>query len=383
MIPVYVAYSPLVLDIAAACGAVPGASYDMMGFEKLVASGRELRFLDTVDWRNPDQKRWWSAFERMRPYAAVIPDITHPTDLFDRLTWCAQVRAAGCDGILVPKCDCIDAIPSDITLGYAVPTDHGTSHLPHVAFRGRRVHLLGGSPIAQTTHADALTAVGATVVSVDGNAFCKAAEFGAFYRYNGAIWITGKLKPEDNKVGYHASLTLSLHSKVEFWRRYGEPAVLTVGPATPAEISDVKSIAARASKELGFVNRAALSDAQRRGELYVVRANQGACGFCHFHLRRDGWVTVYEVCVHARWRGMGAGRLLIDAVRGVGPVGLKCPVDQAANDFYAHLGFQHGGTERGKRRRLNLWRIDRAPHVAPEAALTFTPEWGVPVNGVG
>ncbi|MBD3251468.1 hypothetical protein GF380_03365 [Candidatus Uhrbacteria bacterium] len=51
-------------------------------------------------------------------------------------------------------------------LGYSVPSSHGGTPLPPASFKGRRVHLLGGSWKAQLEH---MAILGDDVISLDNN----------------------------------------------------------------------------------------------------------------------------------------------------------------------------------------------------------------------
>ncbi len=116
--------------------------------------------------------------------------------------------------------------------------------------------------------------------------------------------------------------------------------------ATPADLDWIKAMADRHRGELGFVLRPALAEGIARGE---VLAAADASGFCHYHRRRDGWRTVYElVSEHP-----GTGSALLAAVPR--PVRLKCPVALPANGFYLRQGGALAAVEAGKRRPLNVW----------------------------
>jgi hypothetical protein len=68
-------------------------------------------------------------------------------------------------------------------LGYSIPTSHGGTPLPAEAFRGRRVHLLGGSWSDQLAY---LAQLGDDVVSLDNNAIQMiASRFGNFVMPDG------------------------------------------------------------------------------------------------------------------------------------------------------------------------------------------------------
>ena len=115
--------------------------------------------------------------------------------------------------------------------------------------------------------------------------------------------------------------------------------------ATVEDLIWVKAMADRHRHELGFVLRPALLEAIARQELLVV----DGLGFCHYHRRRDGWSTVYELCSEDH-----VGRLLLEAVPR--PRSLKCPEDNKhANRFYHLAGGHLAAIESGKRRRLFVW----------------------------
>ena len=94
-----------------------------------------------------------------------------------------------------------------------------------------------------------------------------------------------------------------------------------------------------------------LYEAAQRGELLLVEG-----GFCHFHLRRDGQLTIREM-ISTR---PGAGSQMLDALKrtpGATSLLAKCPEDLESNPWYARRGFCCEGQETTPSgRRLNLWR---------------------------
>lgn len=112
---------------------------------------------------------------------------------------------------------------------------------------------------------------------------------------------------------------------------------------------NAKKLADQHRKQVGFVLRAALQAAIERGELLEAVINDDVTGFAHFHVRRDGWTTLYEiVSVHP-----GSGRALLEALPR--PLQLKCPVDNDSNGFYRHMGGTLKETVAGRKRDLNVW----------------------------
>lgn len=108
-----------------------------------------------------------------------------------------------------------------------------------------------------------------------------------------------------------------------------------------------------------------LNESNERGELLLVSG-----GMCHYHLRRDGQLTIREIIVEKRHQRLGRGRLMLDLLRLSHPsatsIFAKCPAELPANGWYEHVGFTPEGTETTRTgRTLNLWRLP-LPGPAPE-----------------
>lgn len=84
--------------------------------------------------------------------------------------------------IIIPKYDCIDKIPEKYMLGYSIPTKYAETQISIELFKGRKIHLLGGSPNAQINFLNALSK---EVVSMDGNALHKLAMKGCIWQQDG------------------------------------------------------------------------------------------------------------------------------------------------------------------------------------------------------
>ena len=95
-----------------------------------------------------------------------------------------------------------------------------------------------------------------------------------------------------------------------------------------------------------------LYESAQRGELLLIEG-----GFCHWHLRRDGQLTIREIIATR----CGAGSEMLATLRqvlGTKSIFAKCPVDLAANGWYAKMGFACEGEEITRTdRRLKLWRL--------------------------
>lgn len=94
-----------------------------------------------------------------------------------------------------------------------------------------------------------------------------------------------------------------------------------------------------------------LYESAKRGELLLIDG-----GFCHWHLRRDGQLTIREI-ISTR---PGAGLAMLNWLKGQPAVSIfaKCPADLPANDWYARRGFVCEGVETtSSGRELKLWRL--------------------------
>jgi len=96
-----------------------------------------------------------------------------------------------------------------------------------------------------------------------------------------------------------------------------------------------------------------LYDAAQRGELMLVDG-----GLCHWHLRRDGQLTIREI-ISTR-PGAGSEMLgRLKRIEGAASIFAKCPADLPANEWYQKRGFNCEGEEITRTgRRLKLWRLD-------------------------
>lgn len=128
-----------------------------------VVSHWKPRYCTVRDWMSPEQCA--AAGIEYYPLGQIID-------------WADELSEAGAENVmLIPKVDNIDAIPERFMLGYSVPSSYGATPLPTEAFRGRRVHLLGGSAISQMRY---FMRLADEVVSVDNNHIMNIARFGQF-----------------------------------------------------------------------------------------------------------------------------------------------------------------------------------------------------------
>ena len=111
----------------------------------------------------------------------------------------------------------------------------------------------------------------------------------------------------------------------------------------------------------------ALYESAQRGELLLIEG-----GFCHWHLRRDGQLTIREIISTRR----GAGREMLArllCVSGATSIVAKCPADLPSNHWYERRGFDLECVEHSASgRAINVWRL-QCSSIAPEQAFDLEP----------
>lgn len=118
------------------------------------------------------------------------------------LRWAEELEQHAQHVIVIPKYDCLADIPERYVLGYSVPTSHGGTPMPVERFRGRRVHLLGGSWKAQLSY---LALLGEDVVSLDFNMTTKLASYGIFVYPDGSSSTLSDIGIDTNDHRFIAS----------------------------------------------------------------------------------------------------------------------------------------------------------------------------------
>lgn len=91
-----------------------------------------------------------------------------------------------------------------------------------------------------------------------------------------------------------------------------------------------------------------LYESAQRGELILIDG-----GYCRWHLRTDGQITIYEII--STKRGAGQRMLqIIETTPNATHIVAKCPSGLAANAWYEKRGFRLEKEEKN----LKVWRKD-------------------------
>ena len=166
---------------------IQSGQYRLCPYTEQLSGRHKVVFVDN-DYFNYDHETHLRAVRELRPKYATVRDVMTEAQcreagiqyysLEQILEWAAELDEYAENVIVIPKYNCIDQIPEKYMLGYSVPTSHGGTPLPLELFRGRRVHLLGGSWRDQLRY---MAALGDDVVSVDNNYIQRiASEFGNY-----------------------------------------------------------------------------------------------------------------------------------------------------------------------------------------------------------
>lgn len=154
--------NPAFARIAVECGWLYGA--------RLPATVYERVWFADQDWKRPDRAAYMKALALHRPEVATVLDWEREDQWPEVLSWAEEAAQYVRRVVIIPKVvDAVCRVPgrvggADVVLGFSVPTAYGGTPCPAWEFRGRPVHLLGGSPQRQMFVAQHLN-----VVSADGN----------------------------------------------------------------------------------------------------------------------------------------------------------------------------------------------------------------------
>mgnify|MGYP000072444113 CR=1 FL=1 len=177
----------------------------------------KIEFIDN-EWKGYDHDKHIRAVEFFKPKYATTRDIMSSDQCrenkveyltFDKIMeYAEEVDKHATHTIVIPKYDCIDKIPEKYVLGFSVPTSYGGTEVHHEKFKGRPIHLLGGSWKLQLKY---LEYFGDDVISLDTNYIFLLAEYGSYVKENGDITSLDKeLGYPIGSVKSHATLATTL-----------------------------------------------------------------------------------------------------------------------------------------------------------------------------
>lgn len=331
------------------------------------------------NFKDPNRVAYMQALKEHKPRLATVIDYEDHVTHDEVISWATEAALYSQEIIIVPKIKgTIPMIPDRIAnrpirLGYSVETSHGNTIVDLEEFGKRPVHLLGGSPQKQIELACHLkykhgqrgvfnrVFSNLNVVSVDTNYHQRQAVLYNQFFASGAAATNCKNKwfpmLQESVFGHvmidapYLAFELSCMNIQAAWT--GCPALIRF--AVKDDIQAIKGIANQAKNQVGFVMIPALKESIDRKGLIIAEMNSKVVGFLNYRVRRDAITKIYELAVDRAYRHMGIGRGMIAATPG--NIELKCTKDNPANQFYEALGFDCYGSESGRQRQLNLWRL--------------------------
>ncbi len=162
----------------------------------------KVNFIDN-EFKSYDHAKHLNAVRLNKPKYCTVMDVMTKAQcdglgikhhsLSQILEWAEELNEYAENVIVIPKHDIIDKIPEKFMCGYSVPSSYGATPLPSEAFKGRRVHLLGGSWKSQMRYLDLLPD---EVVSLDNNHINNIARWGQAQLRDGStvkLWDLGLL----------------------------------------------------------------------------------------------------------------------------------------------------------------------------------------------
>lgn len=270
-------------DLGFLTGFREDCSYQQQQFQHLELP---VGMLDN-DFRNPNLDRYAERLLEHEPAVAVIGDAYDVTQARSYVRTIQELEAdlPETEFIVVPKCrDAIEAIPDDIVLGYSRGYADLLAHefSDAVDWRGRRVHILGGSPPKQLAVIDKLTQPTLTgdppadVVGMDWNGLHRGAQFGEFWTSEG--WDNSGRDADHLTV--RKTLRHGLAHARAFWQEQGiwpettpveEDVMIQYRPPKPADLDSTTCTACEADAWEG-----------PRGPFVAEYDNGAVCGYCSY-----------------------------------------------------------------------------------------------------
>lgn len=225
-------------------------------------------------FRDPDVERYLAQFETHDPSVAIIGDAgtTAEAQALNEIGRTLRAAHPQKTYVIVPKCRAaLDLLDDEIVLGYAMGySDVQAADVADLhAWRGKKVHLLGGSPPQQYEIIEALTQPTLTddppadIVGMDWNGVQKVAYLGEFWSRNG--W-----QPADH-LSIRETVRTSLEEIKQFWQARGvwpetEPIDL-YGPAVQEPVEPVYAVDGGDITTRRELERAIVGDYDDRGPL--------------------------------------------------------------------------------------------------------------------
>lgn len=146
-------------------------------------------FMVDINWKAYNWNDYLSKIAEWQPAMAMVPDYERPEQRGSMAARAMQLVALGVDRVMVcPKfVGAVYDIPEWCVIAVSVPSTYA-GFLPAISeLRGRKVHLLGGSPRSQIDLIRYYRGHAVEVVSLDCNMHQKSAQLGTYF--TGRKWF--------------------------------------------------------------------------------------------------------------------------------------------------------------------------------------------------
>lgn len=152
-------------------------------------------FAVDINWKKYDWEDYLNKISKWRPVQAMVADYEYPEQKELMLRQVEDLRGLGVMRMMVcPKFDgAVRDIPDDCIVAVSVPSTYGGYVPLYHELTGKKIHLLGGSPVqwfgqkskgttrSATGIISSLMGAGANIISADGNSHTKVATKGGVY----------------------------------------------------------------------------------------------------------------------------------------------------------------------------------------------------------
>lgn len=208
-------------------GVITSAVNSARRYRERFPRSRPIMFMDN-EWHGYDHEAHVSALSEFHPKYATVRDLVTQQQAeefgveyytIEETLKLAEDVAEHCENvILIPKYDCLDKLPREISgkrvvLGYSVESSYGGTEIPPERFAGWPVHLLGGPWKKQRA---ILNILKDDVVSLDNNNVLKVAQFASVSQGDGtSLPLDTVLGKRYLKNHLTLSLMLSLANIIE------------------------------------------------------------------------------------------------------------------------------------------------------------------------
>lgn len=161
------------------------------------------------------------------PVSALVADYTKPKQKATMLAQVEELRVAGVIRVMVcPKfAEAVADIPADCVVAISIPSGYSGYIPPLETLRGRKIHLLGGTPPKwfgggemAVGYVELFTLYGVQIVSADANVHVRAGYVGECWRGNG--WNNDGRRGNGDLVAIESGQNIRVQLNAEYRERH-------------------------------------------------------------------------------------------------------------------------------------------------------------------